>query len=684
VAPEDEPVEGDPNAALGNGAAAMARRIHERRALEPDDGVGLGSFLFRALIGAETWAAIVTAAGPPTTVLELALRCEGDGDVLRGLAWELMHDGDGFLALHPLRAVAVTRVVRPAGDQPELRQSTRPPKVLFAIGADLDDPDPDIRAGTEFVGLLRALERRGSIDFRLLERASPGRLAQAVQRFDPDVVHVISHGDLDENGDGVLRLRGDGAEALPLAVGADVLGQALRADGRPAPLVVLSASHGGSVGGPHAASLAAALVTAGVPVVIAMSGRVTDRACRLFTRIFGRTLIRGGPLAAAVIDGRRAAYLDGGPPGDTVDWALPALFVSDGVPEGYAPVAPLAEGEQAPDLISVFDLVADPVFCGRREFFEDYERLLDPAEGLQVLAVYTAQRVSGIGKRRLLTELAARALGDGHVPVFVRPSEAAAPRTVRGLAVELLEAIRDVRENLGLDPPIDSRVLRRLCEGTQLEAAAEGDEVDRQVALTELLEAQRDDERPLNPAVLRIELAADLAALAQDVGQPSARVLVLLSGVDSWGDAREALFTTLLTRHGLGTPAEPIPVVLSCALADPLMEEHRKDAAKGTRSGWMEFRQLLPFREDGEDTLAYQWVLLHARPGFSPPLSDHVYVPAGNGEWQKVLRARIKGIPGLMSDETFYQHVDTLALLGLLVADDDDEARLRAYLEQQG
>ena len=32
-----------------------------------------------------------------------------------------------------------------------------------------------------------------------------------------------------------------------------------------------------------------------------------------------------------------------------------------------------------------------------------------------------------------------------------------------------------------------------------------------------------------------------------------------------------------------------------------------------------------------------------------------------------------------MSDETFYQHVDTLALLGLLVADDDDEARLRAY-----
>jgi hypothetical protein len=289
-----------------------------------------------------------------------------------------------------------------------------------------------------------------------------------------------------------------------------------------------------------------------------------------------------------------------------------------------------------------------------------------------------------MGKRRLLTELAARALGDGHVPVFVRPHEAAAPRTVRGLAVELLEAIRDVRENLGLAPPIDSRVLRRLCEGTQLQDAAQGDEVDRQVALTELLEQQRDEDEALSPAVLRIELAADLAALAEDVGGVQrTRVLVLLSGVDSWGDAREAIFTTLLTRHGLGTPAAPIPVVLSCALSDPVMQEHHKDAVKGTRSGWMEFRQLSPFREDGEDTLAYQWVLLHARPGFSPPLSDHVYVPAGNGDWQKVLRARIKGIPGLMSDETFYQHVDTLALLGLLVADDDDEARLRAYLEQQ-
>ena len=61
---EPAPPEGDPNLALADGAAAMALRIHERRELEPDDGVGLGAFLFTALIGAETWAAIVATAAP--------------------------------------------------------------------------------------------------------------------------------------------------------------------------------------------------------------------------------------------------------------------------------------------------------------------------------------------------------------------------------------------------------------------------------------------------------------------------------------------------------------------------------------------------------------------------------------------------------------------------------------------
>src|SRR5262245_29328779 len=64
------PAEGDADV---DGAAAMARRIHERRELEPDDGVGLGRFLFEALIG-DTWKPIVATAGPASGVVELALR----------------------------------------------------------------------------------------------------------------------------------------------------------------------------------------------------------------------------------------------------------------------------------------------------------------------------------------------------------------------------------------------------------------------------------------------------------------------------------------------------------------------------------------------------------------------------------------------------------------------------------
>ena len=112
------------------------------------------------------------------------------------------------------------------------------------------------------------------------------------------------------------------------------------------------------------------------------------------------------------------------------------------------------------------------------------------------------------------------------------------------------------------------------------------------------------------------------------------------------------------------------------------MKDRRRDAAKGTRATWMQFRQVLPFRDDGEDTLAYQWVLLHARPSVSPPMSEHVYVACGNGMWQDVLRARIQGVPGRMSGVESIEHVDSLRIMGALGRTRTTRA-LRAYLERQ-
>src|ERR1700760_573508 len=78
----------------------------------------------------------------------------------------------------------------------------------------------------------------------------------------------------------------------------------------------------------RSATRAAALVSAGVPMVVGMSGEVADSACRLFTRRFYEALLQGESVAAATAEGRRAG-LTGADPYHTVDWAFPSLLLSE-------------------------------------------------------------------------------------------------------------------------------------------------------------------------------------------------------------------------------------------------------------------------------------------------------------------------------------------------------------------
>ena len=66
--------------------------------------------------------------------------------------------------------------------------------------------------------------------------------------------------------------------------------------------------------------------TAGPALVIGMGGKVADLACRLFTRQFYQSLLRGDPTWSAAA-GRRGAFTHGFDPLDTVDWATPVVFI---------------------------------------------------------------------------------------------------------------------------------------------------------------------------------------------------------------------------------------------------------------------------------------------------------------------------------------------------------------------
>ena len=146
-----------------------------------------GRLLFEAAFGAATWRQLVMDA-VASPYLEVAIRAwvgTGEADAedaaqenavasaLQALRWEALHDGTTAVAARGAVVEASDRVpvgiVRLVPVAPHVIPSapgvlprlTRIPRVLFAIGSRLTDPR--IRAGAEFMGILRHLERKGGV-----------------------------------------------------------------------------------------------------------------------------------------------------------------------------------------------------------------------------------------------------------------------------------------------------------------------------------------------------------------------------------------------------------------------------------------------------------------------------------------------------------------------------------------
>jgi hypothetical protein len=709
------PASDEPHASLGDedGAelAALVRRAVEDRGPVDDDVVRLGLHLFDSLLGREAWDAVIADAmvrreQDRTEVVELALRFAPSASELHAPLWEAMHDRQGFIAAGRSLPVAVTRIVADrSGRAPTPpRQIAAPMRLLFAIGADLSDPA--IRPGAEFVGLLQRLEKSGDVvASHVLERASLGRLHRAVTRFRPDVVHFICHGEA-VAGEGVLRLPSEDdarARGTEVQAGADRLLVSLalptragqeRSDEYP-PLVVLSACEtgGGAAVSAGTVPLAVRLVEGGVPVVVAMSGRVSDVACRLFTRQMGETLAGGGCLVTAAARARRTAFLEAAPPADSVDWALPAVFLSAGVPADFAPVDP-APGVLLHQRMRALNLLGDePVFCGRRALLADLDDLLDPTSPLAVLVAFKNSgpdpllglRSGRLGKKRLLKEFAARALRGGHFPCLVEMGDDP-PRTVGQLGAAVLLAADKIRSVHGLPPGVASKFLPAAHPGWN-DALREGrdTEQDRGLLLGHLNAVKSGKVvEDLSPQEAGERLSLDLSRLAEELrALPGARedvvgrVLVLLGNVQGFDLAFEGLFDGLLTAHGLGTMEEPVPVALTWDTTKGRGAEFDRQRSKGW-GGSLKFQHLQPFVEH-EESLAYQWVLLHPRiDGGQYSLVSWI-VREIDGEWFKTFHTVYGGWPGGFDDVAFH----AMANISPEIVPAGDEDLVRTYLQHE-
>jgi len=701
-------------------------KIFAREDYSGEDVKTLGRYLFDRLLGVTTWQAICAAAGN-ATVIELALRFDREGYDLHRFPWELMHGTSGFLAQGAPMA-SVTRLVErktAPGSQPPAAPGpfSLPPKLLFAVGAGLTDRR--IRPGAEIFGLLRQLHARGlTVNMRVLLSASTTELRNTIVAFRPDIVHFTCHGDIEEDSQGMARgfleFQREDRQGVMHRAAPELLAD-LKSDTHIPTVVVLSACYSAvapTATGPGEAprtagvdrigSLAAELVAGGVPVVVGMGGRVADSACRLFTRFFGEALVRGDPLVAAVARGRRAAFLDGTPA--TADWAFPALFLAPEIDSVYSPAKRLPgkpDPCQALALrIQAYGVPKYPVFCSRHEFFERYEQLFRPGTR-PTLPIFTKDNAPGLGRHRLLQELAAQALRDGHVPVLVSSKEPGWPPPFAGapeLAVAILRAIDRAREAFGLPLPSDSSVIARILDvkpNPTLQAKLMGlkkrsdfsgvlDQVLKGAGTSPSADTCRDALKEDFQALITEARAANVPLVGTD-----SRALLLLNYVHHYDKAIHPLLHTLIGEFGLGTPNEPVPVIFCYSLKTPV-DALFTEASETIGTRGMELKAFSDTED--EDLLAYEQVLLFPDESEQWPCYytnfirtklniaiegkvasfaiNHHAVPQVKELCTELFRQSIEGIPQKMKEKQMQVNALHAYREGFLVLG-DDEARLR-------
>ncbi|MEP0545557.1 MAG: CHAT domain-containing protein [Rhodothermales bacterium] len=246
---------------------------------------------------------------------------------LAGLPWELLYlDGTRTaLGRSPLTPVVrYLNVPRPYTTVP-LGGTLR---VLLVVANPRDTHALDLT--TEKEGIERVLRSLANVEVDVLEHATRDSLRDALDTKPYHVLHYMGHGGF-EGGTGVLFLEDDERRAVPLS--GELLGGTLSA--MPSlRLVFLNACDTGrtnhEAGRDPFGGVAASLVLAGVPAVVAMQVPVSDRAALAFADKFYEQVAHRKPVDAAVSLGRQAIYWEDQ---TSLEWATPVLFMR--APDGH-------------------------------------------------------------------------------------------------------------------------------------------------------------------------------------------------------------------------------------------------------------------------------------------------------------------------------------------------------------
>jgi hypothetical protein len=202
-------------------------------------------------------------------------------------------------------------------------------RVLVALSSPAGEPEICVEQERE--SMLRAWGKSRRVSVEFLDPATPSALRKELERWQPHILHFTGHGCFEPaTGAGMLLFENECGEQAPIT------GEQLQVLLSNAPSVRLaflsacqSARSARSSDLDPFSGVAAALVMAGLPAVVAMQFPISTRAALVFGQEFYSRLAAGEPVDAAVASARRALHLE---MASSFEWGTPALFmhVSDG------------------------------------------------------------------------------------------------------------------------------------------------------------------------------------------------------------------------------------------------------------------------------------------------------------------------------------------------------------------
>lgn len=635
-------------------AADLAGALDRLERNEPGqtDAVAIGRHLLACLFADSDWAQLLAGGEDVDLVVATAAAARE----LDRLPWELLHDGERFLATRSSPAVTIRRSVG-APEEERAPVHVRP-SVLVVVGGALDEAD--LQPAAEYLALLDTLRvGRLAVDAALVVKARPADVEAACRALRPDVVHVIAHGD-----PGTVVLAPPRPGDKPARLDADQLVTVLEAGGQPPRILVLTACRtGASPGGSASAftwqpSLAAACVARGVPMVAAMTGAVASRACREFTFGFYSSLFSGGDAVAAAAAGRRAAFVAGEPPARTVDWAFPAVFCGprfDGRVTITASAVLGRRATRARQLLERFH--SPPTFCGRQEMLDVFRRLLEPtsASSPAVLALCVPDDVAAVmrvGASRALAKLGASAALAGHAVGYLAPD----PGDDRAVAFKTLAGRLVYAADVGA-----TAVGAEAPALTQLQLLAAGNMPGLHPELRKLL--QLASAAPDSDKAVGLALRLDLAAIGRAVATATdgqGRLVVLVDDLHAYGPAVAPLLRETVGIHGLGTAETGVPLVFAYGEVDDTTGSGAVEAVRTfVQTGPVVRVEVRPFAPPAA-WLAYQQLLL----GADEPL---VPVPERREAVLEFLHAVSKGNPDQFDKDSVLSAIAAFRAVDALV-----------------